>query len=145
MALALVVTWADVVWAGSARDAALRLHERLAGEWQRVWFQGHWGFQYYMQELGARPFNFEAVMPPAGDVLVVPTRNTNAYFPAPGSPFVRLGEIEVPTVSWLATMDSRSGAGFYANVFGPAPYVFGRPEPSRYVLYRRLATAHAPR
>jgi hypothetical protein len=49
-ALSLWVAWADLKLADSAREAASALASRFGGE--RVWFQGHWGFQYYAEASG---------------------------------------------------------------------------------------------
>jgi hypothetical protein len=137
-ALAVVVCWSDHVWANSARDAALRIGARVGGS-TAVWFQGHWGFQYYMERLGARPVHIGRTRFAPGDLLVVPTRNTNVLFPPPGGPLVREEVIEAPTVPWIATHDAGLGAGFYSDNWGPMPYAFGSATPSRYHVFRRRA------
>jgi hypothetical protein len=43
--------------------------------------------------------------------------------------------IDVP-LPWLATMNLQVGAGFYADVFGPLPFAFGRVPPERFTVYK---------
>ena len=40
-----------------------------AGE--NVWFVGHWGFQWYAENAGARPVSLSTQFPAAGDTVVV--------------------------------------------------------------------------
>lgn len=52
LALSLSIAAADASYANSAREAASRIKEKYAS--QHVWFDGHWGFQYYMEGYGFR-------------------------------------------------------------------------------------------
>jgi 4-amino-4-deoxy-L-arabinose transferase-like glycosyltransferase len=55
-----------------ARDAYREIRARQAdGD---VWFTGHWGFQYYAEQLGMRPLVPDYSEVRAGDWVVVPTR-----------------------------------------------------------------------
>jgi len=50
--------------------------ERFAAELGTVWFQSHWGFQYYLQQWGARPLNLARSEIYSGDVMLIPANNT---------------------------------------------------------------------
>src|SRR5262249_16629918 len=76
--LALLTSAADYSLARSAREAAVFIHEHLQNHARVVWFSGHWGFQYYMQQFGCRAFDAETFEAEAGDVLIVPHNKTNA-------------------------------------------------------------------
>jgi hypothetical protein len=39
---------------------------------------------------------------------------------------------EVPVCSWLTTMRAECGAGFYSDLWGPLPFVFGPTPPEQY-------------
>jgi len=122
--LALAVAWADARLADSARTAAVEIctrHENTPG---KVWFQGHWGFQYYMEAHGAVPLNSSQPDVRVGDWLVNPNNNTNVGTIHPGY-FRSVGRVEQTAGRWLSTMHSEVGAGFYADVFGPMPFAFG--------------------
>ena len=48
-------------------------------EYGTLWFQGHWGFQYYAQEIGAKPLDVTRSVVDNGDVLVVPKSAPNIF------------------------------------------------------------------
>ena len=52
--VALLVTWADYGLANSARSAVEKIYATYIKEQRPLWFQGHWGFQYYMELRGAK-------------------------------------------------------------------------------------------
>lgn len=138
-ALALVVAWADYWLADAARMAATNVQEikqeLQARNWTgTVWFEGHWGFQYYMQRAGARVIDSERSPREfqRHDILVWPTNNTNIRDPAVSLRFVT-PPLAIVTCPWLGTMDRSVSAGFYSAIgFGPLPFGFGRVPPEEY-------------
>jgi hypothetical protein len=144
VALALVLSgvvsiWlakADADWANSAEDAAVFIHQQTQNQPGTVWFQGHWGFQYYMQALGARPVDFLRTGMERGDVLVVPENNADAYR-LPTAQFVASTNLlQIKLSQPISTMRWRSGAAFYSSFYGPLPFAFGASETERYYLFR---------
>lgn len=137
--LSLLVTRSDFLLATAVRKSAQDVCARYVRETGTLWFQGHWGFQYYMQSSGAFIFDVKRARLKPGDDLVVPSNNTNVLPPDPGN-----GELlEILTVSgphWLTTWNPTVGAGFYASTMGPLPYAFGRVPPERVSVY----TLHPP-
>lgn len=130
IALAMAVAWADYAWAGSIRDAARRFGEG-AGARSTVYFQGHWGFQYYMQEAGATAFDFYNPTFHAGDYLVVPQNNANIE-KTPERYVYGVKTSTFKTARGLALMSMPLGAGFYSSNWGPLPYAFGAAPPDSY-------------
>jgi hypothetical protein len=55
--------------------------------------------------------------------IVVPTTNTNLFQMPAQWPIRQV--CEVSSTEWISTMYSRLGTGFYADVFGPLPFVIG--------------------
>src|SRR5262249_47488821 len=106
--LAFAVAWADTAFAETARTGAMNAHESY-GTRKTVWFLGHWGFQYYMQELGGKPVDVNEFRPTIGDVVVVPETNTNLFAMPAGWPVRRI--FEIPTTTWISTMNYQLGAG----------------------------------
>lgn len=137
LALSLLVAAADHHLAGSQRRAAAQLAERYAAPGVRLWFQGAWGFQWYMQAAGARKVDFANSRLLPGEILVVPEYNTGLRVPPAGAvePIELVALDAFPLVS---TLSPPLGAGFYADVYGPLPYAFGRAQPSRFTVYRVL-------
>lgn len=126
---------ADADWANSAKEAAVFIHQQTQNQPGTVWFQGHWGFQYYMQALGARPVDFLRTAMDRGDVLVVPENNADAYR-VPTAQFIastNLLQIKLPQP--ISTMRWRSGAAFYSSFYGPLPFAFGTSETERYYVF----------
>lgn len=139
--IALVVTWADVAWANSVRSAARELCEQFGRSERPLWFLGHWGFQHYMQEYGAHPVDSRRGGLRSGDLLVRPTKNyalgeANLNLLEPVAHRVDAIPDWVHTMSFSARAGSTTGAAFYASVFGPLPWAFGRPAPDEYFVFR---------
>jgi 4-amino-4-deoxy-L-arabinose transferase-like glycosyltransferase len=138
--VALAVTSTDYRWANSARTAAehMQATDRPAGG--RLWFQGHWGFQYYMERGGARAWDVRLRGLPPGDVVVVPRNN----WPVPGvatdsarGRWVPVDTIRLRPCPWLALQDRAVRAGFYVEQgFGPLPYAFGAVPREEYTAFR---------
>jgi 4-amino-4-deoxy-L-arabinose transferase-like glycosyltransferase len=144
-ALALAVTWADYQTAAANRRAAADIADHCRGHAGALLYQGHWGFQYYMDRAGATALDFDRYERRAGDLVVFPENNTNVEARQPPGPWVRpvYYRLEVATCPWLATMDRSAGAGFYAAVIGRLPFAFGEIGPSRY-LVMELAPGPVP-
>ena len=133
--LALWVAQADYALASSARQAAAvvhRLHGRGPGP---LWFEGHWGFQYYMEAAGGKAVDWGGAPPSPGELLVVPDNNTNTFLMPRGSVSL-LRVLELPSPALMATMNRAVGAGFYSDVWGPLPFAVGRVPPERYYVFR---------
>ncbi len=96
-------------------------------------FGGHWGFQYYMQSFGLRPYdphNFDLA---AGNIVILPRQNSNVAKLA--SRDIASRQIfEVPIGAGAATTEVSMGAGFYSDLWGPVPYVFGPVPPQDYEI-----------
>ncbi len=135
-AVSLWVTKADSDWANSVRQAAAIIQEQTKNQGGSVWFEGHWGFQYYMQLSGARPMDFLKSQTKAGDSLIVPESNAVSY-PLPSPQFVASSALlELKLQQPLFTMRWRRGASFYSSFFGFLPFVFGPPATEQYYVLR---------
>lgn len=129
------VSLADYSLAQTARSAASTIIKRYQVEGRTIWFQGHWGFQYYMEEGRAKPIDFKRSFISPGEVIVTPLNATNRRVMPAGSTEY-LEELRVPTLSWASTMGLDSGAGFYASEWGPVPFRFGRSKDEVFVITR---------
>jgi 4-amino-4-deoxy-L-arabinose transferase-like glycosyltransferase len=132
--LSLLITDTDYKLANTARSAALRFRNQFEADPGAVWFEGHWGFQYYMEQGKAKPVDVQNVKIIPGDVLIVPFSNTNLYR-FPGFIFEPPEHVNYAQL-WLATMNAKAGAGFYSSVHGPLPWIFTDVPPERYDVLR---------
>lgn len=134
--LSLLVAFADYRLADSARAAATEIRSKFRiSSPATVWFQGHWGFQYYAQENGFRAFDSTHPQTRPGDLMVLPFNNTNLK-PIPENTFERVAVIEIPAFPWIASMSRPAGAGFYTDIVGPLPFAFGAVPPEKYYVIR---------
>jgi hypothetical protein len=128
------VTAADAKWADSGRRAAQYVKDHV-GDPQHVAFQGHWGFQYYMQRLGYQPVDIQTYELDPGNVIIVPKNSVDAQ-PIPPQMVDSRSSFNFDTDLGVTTTGAPSGAGFYADAFGPLPFSFGRVPPEHYEIIR---------
>jgi len=125
---------ADFVRAGMARTAAKEIMMKY-NKIGNVWFQGHWGFQYYMEKLGASPMNLKGTEVQPGDFVIIPVNNTGLALLH--DRFKMIDEFNYPQGSFVATMSPNVSAGFYSSIWGPMPYVVETPGKERYLVFRK--------
>ena len=130
-AVAFLVTRADFVQAQRDRQEAAQLCSSNSGH--TVWFQGHWGFQYYMEAYGAKPIDKRKPVA-VGDVMIIPLNNTNLA--QPSAEWTHLRDVQkVEVESTMATMQKSSGAGFYTDVWGPMPFALRTAIPDEFAVF----------
>jgi 4-amino-4-deoxy-L-arabinose transferase-like glycosyltransferase len=130
-ALSVMVMWSDYSLANSARTAAREIHG-IYGH-SPVWFEGHWGFQYYMQALGGKPVEKVKTRKLEARIVVIPVSNTNVtILPSQFMPFdiVKVNASGLPNI-----MNKPAGAGFYASLWGSLPYSFNGNAEQLYPIY----------
>ncbi|HVM46929.1 MAG TPA: glycosyltransferase family 39 protein [Candidatus Acidoferrum sp.] len=141
--LSLTLAKADCDLADTGRTAALTLCTNFQHPGKRLWFEGHWGFQYYMEQGGAKPLESNFAQATAGDVVIVPSENVNIFDLATN--LVRLSEtLEYRPNTCCSTMNLAVGAGFYAGTAGPFPFSISRPDPECYYIFEVLQKLTAP-
>ena len=141
-ALALLVARSDFQLAWAVRQTAQEAQARYGQGNHTFWFQGHHGFQYYMEANGASAVDFNNSVIQPGDYVAIPLNNPNAY-PVDGTLVIQQKSILVPGPNWLTTMNMQVGAGFYTSLCGPLPFAFGRVPPEQVLVYwvNRLPSA----
>jgi hypothetical protein len=140
--IAMSVCWADYTLAGTAREAAKAIHRIYKERPNVVWFQGHWGFQYYMEANNAKPFDYKNSRPDIGDILVAPLNNTYGVPLREERMFVVQGLRFIPC-RWLSTVNPPLGADFYSSAYwGPMPFAFGRTLAEDYCIFAVKKPSH---
>ncbi len=133
--MSFMALYGDTQLANTARKAAEEIHTKYTG--RNLWFQGHWGFQYYFEGQGGHAIDVREFRPKVGDIVVQPINNSNVYnLPENFAKRIEVIDYKVPTI--VATMNRRAGAGFYADIFGILPFSFGAPGPESYYIYQIL-------
>jgi len=141
--LSLLVAQADFQLAVAVRRSAEEACARYRQSGKMVWFEGHWGFQYYMQKLGADIVDFKHPRQRPGDVLLLPQHNTDVSAPA-AEIIANRDLLSVPNPSLLATWQTVVGAGFYSSVIGPLPFALGNSPPEVVYLFELKAANPQP-
>ena len=132
--LALLVTHADYLFATATRQTAVETYARFGNEQKNLWFEGHWGFQYYMESLGfaALDVKYSAIKP--GDILAWPENNTGTA-PPNSEAIARQDTFNIAGPRFLTTMNVPVAAGFYAALCGPLPFAFGKVPPESVLFF----------
>jgi hypothetical protein len=123
--LSMALARVDYRYAAAQKETAGLMAEQARGK--RLWFTGHWGFQYYMEKAGAFQVDalaggWGALRP--GDVVVVPAVNSRVL-PLPG-PAADQGIVLPCPEPVPLRLIQRGGAGFYSSRFGFLPYSVDR-------------------
>jgi 4-amino-4-deoxy-L-arabinose transferase-like glycosyltransferase len=133
--VSLLITIGDYKLANTARIAASQFQERCHVELGSIWFEGHWGFQYYMQQWNAKPLDRTQPTIASGDVLIVPINNANIWSPSPALLMPSPEQVNFPQFP-VTTMNWEIHAGFYASNWGPLPWVVASAPPEHYLIFR---------
>ena len=135
LAIALALGWADYRSANANRAAARVLISRYSRHvtGSDLWFCGHWGLQYYLQQAGAKPINLHGSDVYEGSVIVVPDDNPGGV-EVPENWNLR-ETIEEPLAGWLTTISLDEQVSFYSSVLGPVPFYFGAVPPRQFRVY----------
>jgi hypothetical protein len=134
IALGLCVVSADAVLAGLGRSAAAEMIAPAVRRGERVWFAGHWGYQWYAQQAGALPLTRQPLTARAGDLVVLDTADECTVLSA--YPRRHLVLRKSYTEPGGRVMDRHAGAGFFDNSFGYLPWAWGTTEIARFEMWR---------
>jgi hypothetical protein len=127
--LGVAILRADARLGELGRRAAAELVAPRVAAGQRVWFQGHWGFQWYAEEAGAQAATLVAPFPEPGDFLVVSAASIRSERVLEAittrNPAMRLVGVLQDTSPGGRIMNKKLGAGFYSNMSGYLPWSWG--------------------
>ena len=135
LAVALMVARADWQWADSERTVAGIMKDKLTPLCNGIAFEGHWGFHYYMEQLGARPLAQTPLRLTSNEAVVLPMDNT-CIFDLPSSLVESLAKVDVTPSRWISIQNIFDGAGYYSDEWGPAPFIFGPATEESYWVFR---------
>ncbi len=127
------VALADYRLADSARTAAGKIMNEYKSQGRTVWFQGHWGFQFYMESLGGKAMDVRHPSFTQDDIIAEPSNYTHPLLLPQEA---KISEMRFPIGIYITTMSPLKGAGFYSAVLGPLPYAVGSESVETYSIYR---------
>ena len=133
--VSLLITAADYRQAASAKDASVEFQKRFQAEPGTTWFESHWGFQYYMQQWGAKALNAADSEIYSNDVLVLPA-NSTSVIPLPIEKMFPFEIVQFPLLPLVSTHSRGTGAAFYSSARGPIPWAIDRVGPETYYVAR---------
>lgn len=137
-----IVVHADAQLADNYRTAARVLHEQLGGRPGQLWFQGHWGFQYYMEAAGAKALDQRHPKVRPGELVVTPDNNTN-LMRLPPLVFAPAGDVEIE-LGPVITLRTDACAGFYSEEMGLLPFALAPGQSQRFTVERMRTRAWGP-
>jgi 4-amino-4-deoxy-L-arabinose transferase-like glycosyltransferase len=117
----------DAAYANSQRRFASWVKTRYIDHGKKVSFTGHWGFQYYFEQVGVHGVEIGSQKLLPGDIFVSSHVNTNQLLPRLKSQnhvkIIDRIRVECPIpLRLMLPFDSRARAGFYASLWGFLPY-----------------------
>lgn len=150
--LSLTVSFGDHIYANAYRGMADRLMLVVENQGLRdegigiepnntVWFRTHWGFQYYMENRGAKMLEITNVdQVNDGDWIVDTVTAHKNFIPKESWPVLKV-EREFDAVSpWpVLLMNTGLGAGWYSDFWGPLPFAWGGNTPMETFTLSRVA------
>lgn len=137
LAFSMAIAWADYRLANSARNMARSIADKYSVGPGQLWFQGHWGFQYYMEERGAKPIEWRNMQINEGDTVAFPFNNTGLRLLSEDK-FEVVEDMSFDPSPFVSTMTLGPGAGFYASEWGPLPFMLMPPNGERYQILKPI-------
>ena len=124
ISLGVGILRADSAFSGFGRTAASTLISPAVATGHRVWYVGHWGFQWYAEKAGARYFTITPPYPAIGDLVVSSLNSEPSLEVEEMDALTRLRRIEDRRPGGRV-MSREAGAGFYSNTWGYLPWAWG--------------------
>lgn len=141
LAVSLMTGWADLTWANTHRQAARMISEKLSRYPGNVYFQGHWGFQYYMEQAGFKAMDYQNTRLKDGDLVVIPVHNTNTL-PLDYRQYEMVGRLQLKATRYFGVLNfGRWNSSFYMpgkteEMGAKLPFTIHRLEPEVFVVLR---------
>jgi hypothetical protein len=120
------------------------IRPRLEKSGGRLFFDGHWGFQYYASQIGGVPFDeLRAPSLRIGDLVVVAHNPWSKLTHPPHAPEldIETTTLTIPNSGFLRTLSCDAGANFYSSVASGCdrptllPFGFSREPAESFVFY----------
>lgn len=120
--LSLAVSFADYIYADTYRNFTNTYGARLKEKTNKVWFRGHWGFQYYMEKKGFRYLGTSDIARKE-EIIVTPSICDQEPLSKELKVNLKLvGSIKYETNYPLRSFSPKAGINFYSYTMESLPY-----------------------
>lgn len=120
----LLVAHADYRFALAPREAVNSMIEVARNNKTTLWYSGHWGFQYYMDQVGAKPVCYGMAPMQQGDFFALPENNDVHIVSPPES--ILVTRYPILMSNWASTHQPDRCTGFYSDAWGALPFSLGQ-------------------
>jgi 4-amino-4-deoxy-L-arabinose transferase-like glycosyltransferase len=131
----MLIAISDYRDAQCERVAARFFQERYGSGSRPFWFQGHWGFQYYMQQWGAIIYDRSNPQVKPGDLVAGAFSDVQAYR-FPDEQITMQDGLRLTAFPFLGVSTLGGGASFYSSFGGPLPWIVSDVPPQRYYCFK---------
>ena len=131
----MLIAISDYRDAQCERVAARFFQERYASGSRPFWFQGHWGFQYYMQQWGAIIYDRSNPQVRPGELVAGAFSDVQAYR-FPDEQIIMQDWLRLTAFPFLGVSTLGGGASFYSSFGGPLPWIVNNVPPQRYYCFK---------
>jgi hypothetical protein len=135
LALGVAILRADQRFAGFGRTVAQSLIAPQVARGERVWFNGHWGFQWYAELAGAQCMTIRAPFPQPGDIVYSAEHSESLIALEEMREFKLIKRLQDKTPGGRI-LSHAHGAGFYSNTWGYLPWAWGSDAIETINIYR---------
>lgn len=120
LALSLMVAIADMRWANTIKSF-VSFPFSISDKKSKIWYVGHWGLQYYVNQYGKSFLDISQQLPQEDDIILVPFNNSQQ--PVPDLSNSRLLTTIPLYHNWpVVTMSLADNAGWYSHHWGLLPF-----------------------
>lgn len=122
----LLINFADYSFANAHRNFTKTYAKYLKEKNTKVWFRGHWGFQYYMEKEGFTYLGIDDI-PKKDDIIIMATHCDYEAFSLPLKERLKfIGSIKYETSYFLRTISPADKINFYSyTIYGIGSFPYG--------------------
>jgi 4-amino-4-deoxy-L-arabinose transferase-like glycosyltransferase len=143
-ALGIAVTNADFSHAVAVKNGVDQVASTVPFGPGKVWFMGHWGYQWYMEKLGATAFDGKTAACKADDWIVM-SLNNYGLFQMPKNKVEHVDDFSMATDPWISTSNGVAGSGFYYAGNTLLPFIISPAPPETFIVYHVVDSFAQPK
>ncbi|HTL29452.1 MAG TPA: glycosyltransferase family 39 protein [Tepidisphaeraceae bacterium] len=143
-AIGVAVANADYAHAVAVRAGVAQIASTVPSGPGKLWFMGHWGFQWYMEKLGGTVFDGKTSACKKDDWIVM-SLNNYGLFQMPRNKVEHVDDFAMATDPWISTSNGVAGSGFYFAGNTLLPFIVSPAPPETFIVYHVVDSFAQPR